>query len=141
MLIVVLINKQVFCLAVITFPHFDCKNIKTAPNTENPIIIIDKVITPQNETTVLQKNSTISTAQKNETIVKNNNLEDKHKSKIRQVSADIPIVASTLMDDMNAEQSYYPSPLMVYPFPLMNTYYPRYFPYIYPGNQGNHFFG
>lgn len=131
-----------FCLAVITFSLFDCKYIKTVPNTENPVTITDEVISPQNETTALQKNSTILTAQKNETVVKDNNLEAKHKSKIRQVSTDIPMVsASTLMDGMNAEQSYYPSPLMVYPFPMMNTYYPRYFPYVYPGNQGNHFFG
>ncbi|XP_025423409.1 uncharacterized protein LOC112692824 [Sipha flava] len=136
-----MIKNLVFCLAVITFSRFDCKCIKNAPNIENPGTIMDKVIKLQNETINLQKNSTISTAQKNETIVKNNNLEAKHKSKIRQVSADTPIIASTLIDDMNAEQSYYPSPLMVYPFPMMNTYYPRYFPYIYPGNQGNHFFG
>lgn len=131
-----------FCLAIITFSRFDCKYIKTEPDTKNPETITEKVITPQNETTALHKNNTILITQKNETDIKNNNLEAKHKSKIRQVSADIPMVsASTLMDDMNAEQTYYPSPLMVYPFPMMNTYYPRYFPYIYPGNQGNHFFG
>lgn len=100
----------------------------------------------QNDTIPLQKNSTIIT-QKNETAVdKNDNIETNQKSKtskIRQVSKDIPESStSAVTDDMDAQQSFYPSALMMYPFPMMNTYYPRYFPYTYPGGyQGYPVYG
>ncbi|XP_060866860.1 uncharacterized protein LOC132942467 isoform X2 [Metopolophium dirhodum] len=156
---------MVICIAVATFSRFDCKtvihksegqdnvieNILSSQNetthvleTDNPAITNDgKVITPQNKTMEFQKNVTSSTVQKNESaVVEHDHLRTDRKPKTRQVPVDVlETSGSTMVDDMNADQSYYQSPLMVYPFPMMNTYYPRYFPYTYPGYQGYPFFG
>jgi len=150
----------VVCIAIATFSRFDCKtvihksevpdnvieNILSPQNEttgvleiDNPAITNDnKVITPLNKTTEFQKNVTSSTVQQNESaIVEHDHLRTDRKPKTRQVPVDVLVTSSsTLVDDMNADQSYYQSPLMVYPFPMMKTYYPRYFPYIYPGYQG-----
>lgn len=130
-----------FCLAVSTIPLFESKNINDVIKTKEAVILINKMITPQNKTTLLQNNST-SVAQQNETVVKHGHSDKNWKPKTRQVSADVPLTSTPIMiGDMNTEQSFYPSPLMMYPFPMMNTYYPRYFPYTYPGYQGYPFFG
>jgi len=157
----------VVCIAVSAFSHFDCKTVihkAEGPDsviknnlslqiqnettalleTDKPAITNDdKVVTPQNETTKFQKNITSSTAQRNESaVVEHDNLRTNRKPKTRQVPVDDLVTSSsTMVDNMNADQSYYQSPLMVYPFPMMNTYYPRYFPYTYPGYQGYPFFG
>lgn len=153
------------CIAVATFSRFDCKpvihksegpdsvieNILSPQNETTAVLETDnsaitngsKVITPQNKTTEFQKNITSSTAQQNESaVVEHDHLKTNRKPKTRQVPVDDLVTSSSTMeDDMNADQSYYQSPLMVYPFPMMNTYYPRYFPYTYPGYQGYPFFG
>lgn len=153
------------CIAVAAFSRFDCKpvihksegpdnvieNILSPQNktttvleTDSPAIINgSEVITPQNKTTEFQKNITSSTDQQNESaVVEHDHLKTDRKPKTRQVPVDDLVTSSsTMADDMNADQSYYQSPLMVYPFPMMNTYYPRYFPYTYPGYQGYPFFG
>lgn len=130
-----------FCLAVSTIPLFESKNINDVIKTKDAVILINKMITPQNKTTLLQNNST-SVAHQNETVVKHGHSDKNWKPKTRQVSADVPLTSTPIMiGDMNTEQSFYPSPLMMYPFPMMNTYYPRYFPYTYPGYQGYPFFG
>lgn len=111
------------------------------PKTKDTNIFIDKISASKNKTLDLQKNNTLAVEQ-NKTMVEHGHSKTNWKPKTRQISTNVPIApASTLMDDMNAEQSYYPTPLMVYPFPMMNTYYPRYFPYTYPGYQGYPFFG
>lgn len=119
------------CLAATTSPLINGKITKTIPKAEDPIIILtDKVITPQNETNeALQKTNSTNIYQENDTVVKYDNLKTNWKPKIRQVSQNVPVTSPLLNDDMNTEQSFYQSPLMVYPFPMMNTYYPRYFPY------------
>lgn len=134
---------QVICLAITTFPRFDCKETNATSIIKNLVVNINNVTAQHNETIPLQKNST-TIAQKNETaVVKNDNLETNRKSKTRQVSennSESPTAAVT--DDMDAQQSFYPSALMVYPFPMMNTYYPRYFPYTYPsGYHGYPIYG
>lgn len=119
-----------FCLFVTTSPLINGKITKTVPKTDDPMVILtDKVITPQNETNAaIQKNHSTAIAQENETVVKYDNLKTNRKPKIRQVSQNVP-VTSDLLNGMNTDQAYYQSPLMMYPFPMMNTYYPRYFPY------------
>lgn len=153
------------CLAVATFSSIDCKtviqksegpssvieNILLAQNettalleTDNPAITNDeKVVTPHNKTAEFKKNITASIVKQNESaVVEHNRLRTDRKPKIRQVPEDVLVTSSSnMVDDMNADQSYYQSPLMMYPFPMMNTYYPRYFPYTYPGYQGYPFFG
>lgn len=121
---------QVIFLAVTTSSLINGKITKTDPKAEDPIIILtDKVIIPQNETNAaLRKNSNTTIAHENETVVKYDKLNTSRKPKIRQVSQNVP-VTSDLLNGMNTDQPYYQSPLMMYPFPMMNTYYPRYFPY------------
>ncbi|XP_015372945.1 PREDICTED: uncharacterized protein LOC107168144 [Diuraphis noxia] len=162
-----MIRSFVVLIAVSTFSRFNCKTVihkaegqdsvirnnlslqmqnETTANleTDNPAITNDdKVVTSQNKTTKFQKNITSSTAQRNESaVVEHDNSRINRKLKTRQVPADVLVTSSsTMVDSMNADQSYYQSPLMVYPFPMMNTYYPRYFPYTYPGYQGYPFFG
>lgn len=110
------------------------------------MININNIALQQNGTIPLQKNSTIID-QKNETaVVKNNNSltnQEFKTSKIRQVPKLVSESStSAVTDDMDAQQSFYPSALMMYPFPMMNTYYPRYFPYTYPGGyQGYPVYG
>lgn len=75
--------------------------------------------------------------QQNVTFVKNDD-QIQRKSKVtRQVLNNFPVASvSTSMENINAGQSFYASPIMMYPFPMMNTYHPRYFPYTYnPGYQ------
>jgi len=158
----------VVCIAVSTFSRFDCKTV--IHKAEGPDSILknnitlqiqnetitallktdsseitndDNVVTPQKETTKFQKNITSPTAQINESaVIDHDNLRNNRKLETRQVPVDVLVTSgSTMVDNMNADQSYYQSPLMVYPFPMMNTYYPRYFPYTYPGYQGYPFFG
>jgi len=135
-------NVQVICIAVASVPFFDCRDMRNAtfPKIENfAKTLIEKAIMPkQNETTTLQNNG-ILTTQKNGSAV-----EKPHHSKTgqppkRQVQfSDVPLTSvSTIANDKKA----YQSPLMVYPFPMLNTYYPRYFPYTYPGYQGYPHFG
>ncbi|XP_026816603.1 uncharacterized protein LOC113556070 [Rhopalosiphum maidis] len=153
-------------IAVATFSRFDCKIINVTHKSGGPDSIIEKIILPQNETTAffetdnlaitderkvispqnkttkLEKNSTSSAVQQNKTVVEQDNLRTDRKPKTRQVPVDVLMAASSdVTNSMNADQPYYQSPLMVYPFPMMNTYYPRYFPYTYPGYQGYPFFG
>jgi len=155
----------VVCIAVTTFYCFDCKDIHVIHKPEGPVSVIknifsplknettalletknllitndNKIVIPQNKTRALQKNITFSIARKNEAGVE---VVEHLKPKARQIPVDVLVASSsTVMDNnMNADQSYYQSPLMVYPFPMMNTYYPRYFPYTYPGYQGYPFFG
>lgn len=129
---------------VIMCPIINCKNIDTnILKKDNPVVPIDnKIIVVQNETVALQKNRT-NVAQQNETSVKHNRSETNQTPETRKVSANVPVTTpSTVIDDMNAEQSsFYQSPLMIYPFSMINTYQPRYFPYTYPGYQGYPFFG
>lgn len=154
------------CIAIATFSSLDCKNINVTHNsggtdgviekillpqneteaileTGNPEITdVRKMITPQNKTKEFQKNITSTTVQRNEPVIVYDHLSADRKPKTRQVPVDVLVTASSnVMDNMNDDQSYYQSPLMVYPFPMMNTYYPRYFPYTYPGYQGYPFFG
>jgi len=156
----------VVCIAIATFSCLDCKFINVTHNsgspdgviekillpqnetaaileTGNPAITDDrKIITPQNKTTKFQKNITSTTVQQNEPVIVHDHLSTDRKPKTHQVPVDVIVTASSnVMDNMNDDQSYYQSPLMVYPFPMMNTYYPRYFPYTYPGYQGYPFFG
>ncbi|CAH1737364.1 unnamed protein product [Aphis gossypii] len=158
-----MMRSFVVCIAIATFSCLDCKNINVTHNsggqygviekillpqnettaileTGNPEITDDrKIITPQNKTTEFQKNITSTTVQQNEPVIV---LSTDRKPKTRQVPVEVLVTASSnVMDNMNDDQSYYQSPLMVYPFPMMNTYYPRYFPYTYPGYQGYPFFG
>lgn len=107
------------------------------------MINIEKsIVLQKNEALANQKNNTL-VGQQNENVAKYDYSEtNRKKPKTRQISTDGPVTSvPTMMDNMNAEQSFYQSPLMVYPFPMMNTYYPRYFPYTYPGYQGHPFFG
>jgi len=154
----------VICIAVSTFSRFDCKTVihkaggpdsviknnlslqiqnETTAHleTDNPTITNDDKFV--NETTEYQKNITSSSAQRNESaVIEHDHLRTNRNLKTRQVPVDVLVTSSsTMVNDMNADQSYYQSPLMVYPFPMMNTYYPRYFPYTYPGYQGYPFFG
>lgn len=126
-------------LAVTSFSPLNCKETNAIPKTENPMIVTDRAIPPQKQTEVLQENST-SVAQKNETAAKHDHSVTNRKPKTRQVSyGDVPVLSkSTLLDDMDAKQSYYQSALMMYPFQMTNTYYPRYFPYNYPIYRSGH---
>lgn len=130
------------CLLAIIIPIIDSKNINTIiPKKDNQVVPIDnKMDMLQNETIALQKNSV---AQENKTSIKQDRSEIKQTPKIRQVSSNgLVTTPSTVMDDMNAEQSaVYQSPLMVYPFSMINTYHPRYFPYTYPAYQSYPYFG
>lgn len=154
------------CIAIATFSCLECKNINVTHNSGGPDGVIEKILLPQNETaailktgnpkitddrkiitsqnktTELQKNITSTTVKQNEPVIVHDHLSTDRKPKTRQVPVDVLVTASSnVMDNINDDQSYYQSPLMVYPFPMMNTYYPRYFPYTYPGYQGYPFFG
>lgn len=157
-------------LAVATFSSSNCKDINVKRKSEGPVSVIENVLSGQNETaamlasnadlhpaindtvityknktTALQKNSTSSVVRQKESDAERDHLKPDRQPKTRQVPAVDALVTSgsTVMDDSvtYADQLYYQSPLMVYPFPMMNTYYPRYFPYTYPGYQGTPFFG
>lgn len=134
---------QVICLAVTVFPLFNCRDTRNIihPKSEQTAMIhFEKSITPQkNETTAIKKNNTL-VDQENESVVRYDHLESNRKQPIpRQVPIEIPVTSGS--NGINAEHTLYQSPLMVYPFPMMNTYNPRYFPYTYPGYQGYPFFG
>lgn len=111
-------------LAVTTIAPLECKET----NKENPIILADNVIPAQNQADAVQKNHAFT---KYDRFVTNRTPDD---TRLQAAVLDgmASVSASTVLDDMNAEQSYYQSPLMMYPFPMTNTYYPRYFPYDYP---------
>lgn len=131
--------------SVIMCPVIDCKNIHTdILEKDNPVVPVDdKINAVLNETVALRQNTT-NVARQNETSVQQNRAETNQKTPdTRKVSANVPVTTpSTVIDDMNAEQSsFYQSPLMIYPFTMINTYQPRYFPYTYPGYQGYPFFG
>ncbi|XP_025205652.1 uncharacterized protein LOC112601966 [Melanaphis sacchari] len=156
----------VVCIVVAIFSRLDCKNINVIHKSGGPDNVIEKILLPQNETTAFfetdntaitddhkvitpqnktmkfQKNITSSTTQQNEPVVERDHLRTDRKLKIRQVPVDVLMMANTnAMNNMNADQSYYQSPLMVYPFSMMNTYYPKYFPYTYQRNQGIPYIG
>lgn len=135
------------CIVITIFALFDRKDTNAVPITTNKHLqvhfLIDKAIGAHNEMKDFQKNntSTLINDQRNVTIAKNyDKLETHQKPKtIRQVPSDIPVASVfTSMDNINVGH-YYSSPLMVYPFSMMNSYYPKYFPYTYnyPGYQSN----
>lgn len=107
-------------------------------NTNNSTKIItekDTAASLQNKTTTFQKTNTLI-AQQNATA------SDKHdhlKTKRQVQNSYVPV--TSVATDMNSKQSFYQSPLMIYPFPMMNTYYPRYFPYTYQGYHHYPLFG
>lgn len=137
------------CIAITIFALFDCKDTNAIPTTtNNPVLfLIDKSIRAHNEMTDFHKKK-ISIDQQNASIAKNDKLEthQKHKT-IRQVSSDIPVAQiSTSLDYINTGKYFYSNPLLMYPFPMTNSYYPKYFPYAYnyPGylqGYGNSFIG
>lgn len=92
----------------------------------------------KNKTTDLQNNGIFDAQKSGIAVTKHNHSKTGRQPKRQVQFSDVPLTSvSTMANDMKA----YQSPLMVYPFPLMNTYYPRYFPYTYPGYQGYPHFG
>lgn len=146
-------------------PLSDCKHANIIPTTTEKPVTHHGMLLSQNETMNLQKNMTDSAIvvkqnepavvkhnepavvkQNEHVVVKHDRLETHRNPKTRQAPPPVPVQTSSysspaMEGDLNAEHSFYHSPLMVYPFPMMNTYYPRYFPYTYPGYQGHPFFG